>query len=163
MARRSESFFTKIAGVTFKGRQRMIPRCSEGEILRLVRDPTDRYDKGAIKVMRSNGEQLGFIPSEVSRAGDPSGLSYRMDHGSRYECKIKKKTGGGEKWWGVNIEITEITESYEELVQRRLRELNTVDSVVMSHATPGKRSNLAWLIAVVLAVLLLAFIVWRNR
>jgi len=140
----------------------MIPRCSDGESLRLVRDPTNRYDKGAIKVVRLNGEQLGFIRSDVSRAGDPSGLSYRMDHGSRYECTIKNKTGGGEKWRGINIEITEITESFEELVQRRLRELNTVDSVVMNHATSGKRGNRAWLIAVGLAVILLAYIVWRN-
>ena len=139
----------------------MIPRCSEGESLRLVRDPKNRYDKGAIKVMRLNGEQLGFIPAGVSRAGDPMGLAYRMDHGRKYECKIAVKTGGGEKWRGVNIEITEITESYEELVQRRLRELNTVDSVVMNHATSGKR-NAAWLIAVALAVLVVAFIVWTK-
>ena len=106
---RAKSFFTKIAGVTFEGRQRMIPWCSEGESLRLVRDPTNPYNGGAIKVMRFNGEQLGFIPSDVSRAGHPSGLAYRMDRGSRYECKIKDKTGGEEKWLGVNIEITETT------------------------------------------------------
>lgn len=158
----AKSFFTKIAGVTFEGRQRIIPRCSEGESLRLVRDPTNPYDRGAIKVMRLNGEQLGFIPSDVSRAGDPSGLAYRMDRGSKYECKIKDKTGGGEKWLGVNIEITETTEkeSYEELVQRRLRELKNEGH--QSEVTSGKRSTLAWLIAGVVAVLLLAFVVWRK-
>jgi hypothetical protein len=160
MARRLVSFFTKIAGVTFEGRQRMIPRCSEGESLRLVRDRTNLYDKGAIKILRSNGEQLGFIPSHVSREGDPSGLAYRMDHGSRYECRIKNITGGGEKSLGVNIEVTEITEreSYEDLVQRRLKELKAERH--QNDLTSGKISNLAWLIAVVLALLLLAFIVW---
>ena len=158
----AKSFFTKIAGVTFEGRQRMIPQCSEGESLRLVRDPTNRYDRGAIKVMRLNGEQLGFIPSDVSRADDPSGLAYRMDHGSRYECKIKNKTGGGEKWLGVNIEITEVTEkeSYEELVQRRLLELKNEGH--QSEATSGRRNTLAWLVAVVVAVLLLGFMIWRK-
>jgi len=161
-SRAANSFFTKIAGVSYEGRQQIIARCSVGESLVLVRDPRNEFDAGAIKVLRPNGEQLGFIPSHVSRAGDPSGLAYCMDHGSRYECKIKDKTGGGEKWLGLNIEITETTkkESYEELVQRRLRELNAEDH--QSEVTSGKSSNLAWLIAVVLALLLVAFIIWRN-
>jgi hypothetical protein len=158
----ANSFFTKIAGVSHEGRQQIIARCSVGESLVLVRDPQNEFDAGAIKILRSNGEQLGFITSDVSRADDPSGLAYGMDHGSKYECKIKDITGGGEKWLGVNIEITEATkkESYEELVQRRLRELKAEDQ--QSEVTSRKRSNLAWLIAVVLAVLLVAFIVWRK-
>jgi hypothetical protein len=161
-SRAANSFFTKIAGVSHERRQQIIARCSVGESLRLVRDPTNRYDRGAIKVMRLNGEQLGFIPFDVSRADDPSGLAYAMDHGSKYECKIKDITGGGEKWLGVNIEITETTkkESYEELVQRRLLELKAEDQP--SEVTSSKRSNLGWLVAVVLAVLLLAFIVRKK-
>jgi hypothetical protein len=104
------SFFTKVAGVTFEGRQRIIGRCSVGERLRLVRDPTDRYDKGAIKVIRLNGEQLGFVPAHVSRGDDPSGLALRMDRGDKYQCRIKDLTGGGEQNLGVNIEIAECDE-----------------------------------------------------
>jgi len=104
----SRSFFTKVAGVTFEGRQRIVARCSVGERLILLRDPNNRHDKGAIKVLRSNGEQLGFISSDVSRSGDSSGLAFRMDRGDRYQCRISDLTGGG---WGrslgVNIEITE--------------------------------------------------------
>ena len=101
------SFFTKVAGVTFEGRQRIIARCSVGEILRVVRDPTNRFDKGAIKVMRLSGEQLGFIPAHVSRGDDPSGLASRMDRGGKYGCRIKDLTGGGLRNLGVNIEVTE--------------------------------------------------------
>jgi hypothetical protein len=54
----SPSFFTKVAGVTHAGRQRVIARCSIGERLTLVRDPRNRFDKGAIKVMRLNGSSL---------------------------------------------------------------------------------------------------------
>src|SRR5271165_3595669 len=68
----ARSFFTKVAGVTFEGRQRVVARCSVGERLVLVRDPGNRFDKGAIKVMRLNGEQLGFVPADVSRAGHSS-------------------------------------------------------------------------------------------
>lgn len=103
------TFRTKVAGVSFKGRQRIVAKCSEGELLRLVRDPTDRYDKGAIKVERLNGEQLGFVPAQVSRSGNPSGLSFRMDQGQKYQCRIAALTGGGPgRRLGVNIEITNV-------------------------------------------------------
>ena len=93
----SNGFFTKVAGVTFEGRQRIVTRCSVGERLILVRDPENQFDKGAIKVMRLNGEQLGFVPAHVSRGGDSSGLAFRMDRGEKYQCRIGSLTGGGEK------------------------------------------------------------------
>jgi hypothetical protein len=103
----ARSFFTTVAGVTFEGRQRIITRCSVGERLILVRDPSNPHDNGAIKIMRLNGEQLGFIPAHVSRGGDSSGLAYGMDHGDKYSCRISDITGGGSKSLGVNIEITD--------------------------------------------------------
>ncbi|HEX4770474.1 MAG TPA: HIRAN domain-containing protein [Bryobacteraceae bacterium] len=104
----SRSFFTKVAGVTHEGRQRIVARCSVGEELRLVRDPNNPFDAGAIKIMRLNGQQLGFIPQHVSRDGDPSGLAAGMDRGSVYACRIKDLTGGiGQKSRGVNIEVTQ--------------------------------------------------------
>ena len=104
----ARSFFTKVAGVTFEGRQRIAARCCEGESLILLRDPNNQFDKGAIKVMRLNGEQLGFIPAYVSRDGDSSGLAFEMDHGSEYQCRIKNITGDGPgQSIGVNIEVTE--------------------------------------------------------
>jgi hypothetical protein len=61
---------------------------------------------GAIKVMRLNGEQLGFIPAHVSRGFDPSGLASQIDRGDKYGCRIKDLTGGGEGMsLGVNIEV----------------------------------------------------------
>jgi hypothetical protein len=101
------SFFTKIAGVTYEGRQRIVARCSEGETLILLRDPNNHFDEGAIKVMRLNGEQLGFLPAHVSRGGDSSGLAFQMDRGSGYQCRISSLSGGGDRSLGVNIEITE--------------------------------------------------------
>lgn len=101
------SFFTTVAGVTFEGRQRIVARCSVGERLILVRDPNNRHDMGAIKVMRLNGEQLGFVPAHVSRGRDSSGLAYRMDRGDKYECRISALTGGGRMSLGVNIEIAD--------------------------------------------------------
>ena len=110
----TRSFFTTVAGVTFEGRQRIVARCSEGERLQLVRDPNNRHDNGAIKVVRLNGEQVGFVPAQVSRGGDSSGLASQMDRGAEYQCRIKNITGGrpGESL-GINIEITEGPEAGE--------------------------------------------------
>lgn len=39
-------------------------KCSLGEELKLVPEPTNPYDPNAIKVCRTNGEQLGYLPAE---------------------------------------------------------------------------------------------------
>jgi hypothetical protein len=70
-----------------------------------VREPSNPKDRGAIKILRSNGEQLGYVPRDVARAGYPTGLSFRMDRGDTYQCRIKDLTGGNGWTRGVNIEI----------------------------------------------------------
>jgi hypothetical protein len=144
----ARSFFTTIAGVTFEGRQRVVGRCSEGERLLLLRDPNNPFDKGAIKVMRSNGDQLGFIPAHVSRGGDSSGLAIQMDRGSEYHCRIKNITGGGPgQSMGANIEITE-GEEFDD---------------VPAPAAPGARTHsttvqpaVLWILAVIIGYILWA-------
>jgi hypothetical protein len=127
----ARSFFTTVAGVTFEGRQRIVARCSEGESLILLRDPNNRYDEGAIKVMRLSGEELGFVPAHVSRGGNSSGLAFRMDRGDQYRCRIKNITGGGPGMsLGVNIEITE----------SECDESAHVDGSKAAPATPGART-----------------------
>jgi hypothetical protein len=155
----AKSFFTKIAGVTFEGRQRIIPRCSKGERLRLVRDPTNRYDKGAIKVMRLNGEQLGYIPAYVSRSDDPSGLALRMDRGDRFQCRIKDLTGGGEgRSLGVNIEVTEC--EFDDVPPRDTTPMSVRQNPF--EAEPSASRSLGWLVFAAAAVLFLIFVLIRN-
>jgi len=140
------SFFTKVVGVTFEGRQRIAARCSVGEGLRLVRDPTNRYDKGAIKVMRLNGEQLGFLPEHVSRGGDPTGLAFRMDRADKYTCRITDLTGGGWRNLGVNIQITEDEEF--DWAPSPVKAPTPLSEVPSLH-------NLGWLFAAAAALLLI--------
>jgi hypothetical protein len=150
---RSRSFFTKVAGVTFEGRQQVVARCSVGESLILIRDPRNRFDKGAIKIMRLNGEQLGFIPARVSRDGDPSGLAFQMDRGDKYQCRISDLTGGDGRCLGVNIEVTEGEE---------------LDSVLSTTKTPAILSvapvhkNLGWLLAAAALLLLVVTLITHN-
>jgi len=145
----SGSFFTKVAGVTFEGRQRIVARCSVGERLTLIRDPRNRHDPGAIKVLRSNGEQLGFIPSDVSRGGDPSGLAFQMDRGDKFQCRIKDLTGGDAYNLGVNIEVLE-GEEFDDAPERS-------SALGGESASPDFR----WLLAV--AILLVLAVVWIVR
>jgi hypothetical protein len=148
----TSSFFTNVAGVTFDGRQRIIAQCSVGERLHL-RDPNNRFDKGAIKVLRSNGEQLGFVPAHVSRDGHSSGLAFRMDRGDKYICRISSLTGGGwGKSLGVNIEITDA----EGFI--------TAEASAVANSTdvaPGN-NTLGWVILLIAIVLLLVVIVAHN-
>jgi hypothetical protein len=149
---RSKSFFTTVAGVTFEGRQRIVTRCSVGERLILVRDPNHPVDKGAIKVMRLNGEQLGFVPAHVSRGGNSSGLAYRMDQGDKYQCRIGSLTGGGEKNLGVNIEITEA----EEFETAETPALSNVARVAPIH------NYLGWWLTAAVVLLVVVFIVTHQ-
>ncbi len=157
----AKSFFTKIAGVTFEDRQRIVARCSVGERLLLVRSPTDPYDKGAIKVLRLNGEQLGFIPAHVSRGDDPTGLASRMDCGDSFQCRIKDLTGGGEgRSLGVNIEVTEC--EFDNVLPTETTPLSVVPHQNTFEGEPSRGRGLGWLFFVAGAVLLLIVVLIRN-
>lgn len=95
-------FYTKVAGVTFDNRQRLIRRMSVGEQVSLVRDPTNPYDKNAIMVINSNGDQIGFISKELS-----STMAINMDSGIVFSATVCNITGmnPGENI-GVNLRIT---------------------------------------------------------
>lgn len=106
-------FFTKIAGVSHENsdgtfRQSIIKRCRPGEILRLVREPNNAHDANAVKVLRRNGEQLGYLPGHVVMTG----LARDIDRGTQFRVEIKDITGGGRQTLGVNIRITELDEPH---------------------------------------------------
>lgn len=52
---------TRVAGVTFDGRQSVIAHLSIGESIRLRREPTNPYDSNAIRVERLSGWQIGYL------------------------------------------------------------------------------------------------------
>ncbi len=157
-----------------KAGRTLIARCLEGETLILEREPDNPKDKGAIKVLRTNGEQLGYIPRKVSNIDDPTGLAVYLDRGNKCDCKVIKKTGDSDLWLGVNIQITKFDqkEDHDALVQRRLREIVAGESVSQtincsieanSHNRDEYRDSsnvtLLWSALVVLTVLALAFFI----
>ena len=57
---------TKVVGVTFEGRQEVVARLQQGDRVWLETEPTNPFDHNAIKVCRSNGEQIGYINRQLA-------------------------------------------------------------------------------------------------
>lgn len=52
---------TRIAGVTFDGRQSIIAKLTIGEEIMLKREPSNPYDPNAILVECMDGHQIGYL------------------------------------------------------------------------------------------------------
>lgn len=62
---RSWMIETKVAGVTFEGRQEVVARVREGDWLPLLADPDNAYDPNAVGVWlpeQGGMRQVGYIP-----------------------------------------------------------------------------------------------------
>ncbi len=99
-------FHTKIAGVSFEGRQDVIAGLRVGAALELRRDADNPHDPNAIAVRYGN-LQLGFFNRRMA-----AHIAPRMDAGARYRARIASLTGGSQdpstgsgraKHRGVNI------------------------------------------------------------
>lgn len=96
-------FKTKVVGVTMENRQELIARhVQEGTEMLLVREPTNQYDKNAIKVVvKDNNIQIGYLSRDVAEKFAPM-----LDKGRKVNSVIcMVVTGGGDLSYGVNIEI----------------------------------------------------------
>ncbi len=99
------SFYTKIVGVSFEGRQDIVAGLRERSELVLERQPKNQFDSNAIAV-RYGALQLGFLRKEIAKH-----LAPKIDGGTRYRCSVgsltggasKRTPGGEEKNLGVNI------------------------------------------------------------
>jgi single-stranded-DNA-specific exonuclease len=94
------AFHTKVVGVTFEGRQALVPQVRPGERVRLVRDPRNPRDPHAVKVSLQDGRQIGFL-----RAALAARLAPAMDAGARYRATATAVTGGGDRAYGLNLLI----------------------------------------------------------
>jgi len=98
-------FRTKVVGVSYHNkdgthRQDVITKCRIGEKLLLVPEPTNLHDADAVKVMRLNGEQIGYLSRSVALE-----IGQRIvKHHSRVDATVFDILGG--ERFGVTIEIT---------------------------------------------------------
>ena len=104
---RFESFYTKIVGVTYPNddgtsKQKILAKCRIGENLILKHTPIPE-DDNAVKVLRKNGDQIGWLSSAVARE-----ISALLDQGCRVDAVISDLTGGtkDKPTRGCNINVT---------------------------------------------------------
>ena len=91
------SRYSKIAGISMNGRQRLAKNCVEGQRLTLIRDAFNKFDKNAIAIY-SGEDQIGFIKKELAAE-----LAPVMDAGTAITCTVTAVTGQNSQLTGVNI------------------------------------------------------------
>lgn len=91
-------YHTKVAGVTFEGRQDIIKDLKNGTDIVFEREPDNKYDPNAVKVL-AEGKHIGFLPRG-------SWVSKEMDKGVKFKACISQITGGGVGMsYGVNVDF----------------------------------------------------------
>lgn len=128
----ADSFHTKLAGVTFEGRQDVIARLTEGTPLRLERQPENPYDPNACALFDPFGDQVGFFNRLLAGA-----LAPYVDAGVEYDVAVTEVTGGAEgESFGVNVLVSRHDafagdEEAEEAARARREELAALDPAAL--------------------------------
>jgi len=91
---------TRVAGTTHvQGIEELARGLSEGDRLRLERDPANRHDPWSIRVLDGRGRRLGFVCADVSEI--PARL---MDGGKRLFAEVGEVRLVG-SWWRIGIGV----------------------------------------------------------
>jgi len=86
----TRSIETRVVGVTYENRQAVVALLAEGERLSLVRDPCNPWDSNAVKVVRWDGQQVGFLERGLAAI-----MASKMDKfGGTFIATVKSITGG---------------------------------------------------------------------
>lgn len=93
---------TSVAGVTYDGRQAVIPTLKAYQLCVLRREPNNPYDKNAIAVWTQDNRSIGFIPGPLAARLAP--LFDKMVQ--MPTARVLRVTGGGyNRSYGVVIKI----------------------------------------------------------
>jgi hypothetical protein len=81
-----EHFDFMVAGAKYDGRPKLIANhVRVPDAVRLVRDPSNRFSRNAVRVVTASGHEVGFVPEE-----DASELAPLMDSSHPHSARIKK-------------------------------------------------------------------------
>jgi single-stranded-DNA-specific exonuclease len=114
------SFNTKLAGVTFEGRQEVLGRLTNGMPLRLVRQPDNEFDRMACALLDTHGSQVGFLNRRLAAVLAPA-----IDAGIEYDVEVTEVTGGEPgRSLGVNVLVSRrdaVSQAEDDSVARAAR------------------------------------------
>ena len=86
----TRSIQTRVVGVSFEGRQAVVAQLDVGEECLLIRDPHNPYDRNAVKIVRQNGQQFGFLDRDLAAM-----VAAKLDHyGRPVKAIVTSLTGG---------------------------------------------------------------------
>jgi hypothetical protein len=121
------SYFTKIVGTTFEGRQDVIASLKGDETIRLRREPDNQYDPNAVAVdvKLKDWTPIGYISK------DNSDISTLLDKGKKVEITLSSITGGGDKNFGINIEVKH--DKLKRPPKRKIDYEGTLKPEILSH------------------------------
>jgi len=96
----AESFHTKLAGVTFDGRQEVVARLEPDAHLRVERQPDNEHDSNAIALFDAVGDLIGYLNRRLAAALAPA-----IDGGADYDVTVTEVTGRGEVDGSLGVNI----------------------------------------------------------
>lgn len=103
------SYFSKLVGASFEGRQEVIATLTGDEQLRFRREPENEYDSNAtavdVKVITGK-TKIKWLPIGYIAKDNNAELAMVLDSGKHASIKLSEITGDGEtKHYGVNVYI----------------------------------------------------------
>jgi hypothetical protein len=93
---------TRVAGVTFDGRQSIVAQLSIGEQILLIREPTNYYDHNAIRVERKKGQQIGYL----NRFLAANLVRFFDTHNEPVSANVQCLTGSRQNGYSLGVVIT---------------------------------------------------------
>lgn len=85
------TFDFMVAGVAYEGRAEIIRHyCQVGDVVFLVREPTNPFSPNAIKIRLKQGFDIGYVPEVEAKR-----LAPVLDRGALQSAEIKKILSGG--------------------------------------------------------------------
>jgi hypothetical protein len=88
---------SRVVGVTFNGRQEIVALLRMGDRVWLEMERDNRFDPNAIKVCRSNGEQIGYLNRHLAASIHP----YFTAYGHPIRGRVSLLTGS--RWDGYTL------------------------------------------------------------
>lgn len=103
----TRTIMTKVAGVTYNGRQEIISQLTGKEAVKIVPEPDNPYDANALAIHVAYAlemRHLGYIPKELAQMFAP------LLEGEDVIGRIFEITGGFQKWDGTRASYGVIVE-----------------------------------------------------